>query len=70
MAKKTAKPTHGGKREGAGRPQKFSEPVKVKGVKLPLSMIAWAESQEGKTFSDVVCEALEAAKKKAEGRKR
>lgn len=60
--KKTA---HGGKRPGSGRKPKFSEPTRVKGVKLPESLIEWAESQEGKTFSDVVVEALVSARKRA-----
>lgn len=70
MAKKTKKATHGGIRKGAGRPQKFSEPVKVKGVKLPESLVQWMESQEGKTFSDVALEAIQFFKKHSERKKK
>lgn len=70
MAKKVSKAAHGGRRKGSGRKPKFLEPIKVKGAKLPESLIAWAESQEGKTFSDVVYDALIAEKKRSEKRKR
>jgi hypothetical protein len=64
MAKKIH--THGGKRKGAGRKPKHGEPTRTKGVVLPESLAEWAESQPGKSFSDVVVEALEEARKKAD----
>lgn len=62
MAKK--KSGRGGKRKGAGRKPKHGEPTRTKGVVLPESLIEWAENQPGKTFSDVVLEALEEARKR------
>lgn len=56
MAKKKA--TRGGKRKGSGRKSKHGEPTKIKTVAVPVSLIEWAESQVGRTFSDVVLEAL------------
>lgn len=62
MAKK--KLGKGGSRPGAGRKPKYNEPTRTKGVVLPESLADWAESRQGKTFSEVVIEALEAARKR------
>lgn len=62
MAKKKA--AHGGKRKGAGRKPKFEGETVKKLVTVPVSLVEWAESK-GKTFSDVVVESLEAARKKS-----
>lgn len=44
MANKTG---HGGKRAGAGRPPKFSEPIKPRTFHLPLSVLQILESMSG-----------------------
>lgn len=56
----------GGRRPGAGRKPKHHEPTRTKGVVLRESLAVWAESQPGKSFSEVVVELLEAAKKRSD----
>ena len=66
MAKKVS---HGGRREGAGRKHKHGEASRVKSVKVPESLLEWAESQDG-SFSEVVIDALQEARRKSERRKK
>lgn len=35
----TTKPTHGGAREGAGRPTKYGEPTVKKNYRIPISKV-------------------------------
>lgn len=66
MPKTPRNPKHGGKRKGAGRHLKYGEETKPVLISFPLSLIEWGKSQDGKSFSEVVIEALESARKRAQ----
>jgi hypothetical protein len=75
--KAKSKKKHGGAREGAGRPAKIDEPMRVH-VTLPAALVRWLDGQakkvasgrekagEGGAFtrSDLVRDLLERARKK------
>lgn len=75
--KAKSKKKHGGAREGAGRPSKIDEPMRVH-VTLPTALVRWLDAQAKKvatahekagdggafTRSDLVRELLERARKK------
>ena len=52
----------GGRRDGAGRPQKYGEPTQTVGVRIPYSLYRTLQQyagQQGKSLSDVAVEALQ-----------
>lgn len=66
MVKKAKASGRGGRRKGAGRKPKHGEPTRKVSVMVPESLYEWAESQAGKTVSDVIIESMVKAKAKGE----